>query len=81
MAMSSTEFDIQPGSTAWFVCRAKGLASDVNLRLKAVRSSDQQLAAGGRIKAARAFKRMHDLHPCTKVDVEYMFVEGPEVSA
>lgn len=72
------EFDFPAGSTAWFVCRAKGIVADVDLRLKLTRSSDAQLSSEGRAKAARRFKRDHGLHPCTRVDVEYMGVEGPD---
>jgi hypothetical protein len=65
---------------AWFVCRAKGIVDDVELRIRdgIKLPADEVLAKRGRIRAARVFKARHGLHPCTRVEVEFMFVEGVE---
>ena len=63
---------------AWFVCRAKGVVDDVELRIRngIELPSDEVLAKRGRMRAARIFKARHDLHPCVRVEVEFMGVEG-----
>jgi hypothetical protein len=63
---------------AWFVCRAKGIVDDVDvpLRSSVTLPSDEVLAQRGRMRAARIFKARHDLHPCVRVEVEFMGVEG-----
>ena len=62
---------------AWFVCRAGKLVDDVELRIRdgIELPSDEVLAKRGRMKAARVFKTRHELHPCTRVEVEFMFAE------
>ncbi len=63
---------------AWFVCRAGKLVDDIELRIRSgvTLPSDEVLAKRGRMRAARVFKLRHELHPCTRVEVEFMFVEG-----
>jgi hypothetical protein len=65
---------------AWFVCRAGKLVDDIELRIRSgvTLPSDEVLAKRGRMRAARVFKLRHALHPCTRVEVEFMFVEGVE---
>lgn len=72
---------ITKGSEAWFVCRARGIVDDVMLPLRAgAVASDEEIEKRGRMRAARVFKRLHGLHPCTKVEVEFQAVETPEAS-
>lgn len=61
---------------AWFVCRAKGIVSDIALPLRADAFGvpEAEIARRGRMKAARQFKRDAGLHPCTKVAVEFQAV-------
>lgn len=62
---------------AWFVCRARGITDDVLLPLRpGVEACDEIIAKRGRMRAARAFKTRHGLHPCTRVDVEFQGVEA-----
>jgi hypothetical protein len=69
---------LEDGMKAWFVCRAGKVADDVELRLRdgIKMPADEALAKRGRIRAARVFKARHGLHPCTRVEVEFMGVEG-----
>lgn len=55
--------------TAWFVVRHKDITSDVEILTHS--ANEAEVAQCGRMVAARVFKRMHDLHPCTRVDVEF----------
>lgn len=62
---------------AWFVCRGPGkTVGDVALKLKpGLENSDKNaLTRQGRMRAARQFKRDKNLHPCTKVTVEFQAV-------
>lgn len=64
---------------AWFVCRAKGITDDVMLPLKAgMMTTEAEAARQGRMRAARVFKRRHELHPCIKVEVEFQAIETPK---
>lgn len=69
------------GSAAWFVCRSKGLVSDIMVPLRdGAAATEAEFARRGRIKAARRFKAEHGLHPCTKVECEFQLIETPEKS-
>jgi len=60
---------------AWFVCRYGKIADDIALPLKdGVLMDDATLAKQGRMRAARHFKRLHGLHPCTKIETEFQGV-------
>jgi hypothetical protein len=62
---------------AWFVVRAKGIVDDIDVPLRSdiTLPSDEVVAKRGRMRAARIFKARHDLHPCARVEVEFMGVE------
>lgn len=67
---------------AWFVCRAKGLVGDVLLSIKdGATGTDEEFAEQGRMRAARRFKRDKELHPCTKVEVEFQGIESAATEA
>lgn len=65
---------------ARFMCRVEkrgcpAIEGEVRLPLKAgVASDNEAIATQGRMRAARAFKREKDLHPCVRVQVEYLGV-------
>lgn len=62
---------------AWFVCRGpRNTVGDVALKLKPeMESADKnEMLRQGRMRAARQFKRDMELHPCTKVEVEFQAV-------
>lgn len=61
---------------AWFVCRHKDIVDDVNLPIRdGCTPADEQAERDGRWLAIRQFKRRYDLHPCVKVEAEFMRVE------
>jgi hypothetical protein len=79
MELSTTPRTWPNGSGAWFVCRAAGHVTDITVPMKdGVTASEADLAKQGRMKAAQRFKRLHELHPCTKVECEFQGVEQEE---
>jgi hypothetical protein len=70
----------KPGDVAWFVCRRDKLVDDIFLPLQpGVATTEAEVAKKGRMRAARYFKRWHELHPCTRVDCELQAI-GPSAA-
>lgn len=66
-------------NVAWFVCRYRNITDDVSVRLvDGTTATEAEIAKKGRMRAARTFKRNHELHPCVKVDVEFQAVMPAE---
>lgn len=60
---------------AWYVCRYRDITDDVALPIRdGVDVTAVDFTKQGRMTAARKFKAWHQLHPCTKVDVEFQMV-------
>lgn len=60
---------------AWFVCRYRNITDDIVLSLiEGIEFDEATIMKRGRMLAARRFKRLHELHPCVKVDVELQAV-------
>lgn len=70
---------MQASLTAWFVCRTATLVADVCLPLRRA-APESDIVNQGSARASRVFKREHGLHPCRRVEVEFMgVVEGDEL--
>lgn len=60
---------------AWFVCRYRNITDDIAVSLiDGAEVAETVIIKRGRMMAARRFKRLHELHPCVRVDVEFQAV-------